>query len=61
MKAGVDVIACETQPCLDEVKAILKLLESEFSNIVAWVTFSCKDGTHTNKGDSIIDCAKVLS
>ena len=61
VKAGADLLACETNPSLQEVKAIIKLLASEFPETPAWITFSCKDGERTNKGDSIMDCATELS
>ncbi|KAK3856695.1 hypothetical protein Pcinc_019310 [Petrolisthes cinctipes] len=48
--AGVDLLAVETIPAVEEALAILELLQ-EFPGTKAWVTFSCKDGQHTSYGD----------
>ncbi len=58
--AEPDVLACETIPCLAEAKAVVKVLE-ENPGIYGWVSFSCKDGEHTNSGERIEDCAKWLN
>jgi homocysteine S-methyltransferase len=57
--SGADMLACETIPCFLEAQALLKILE-EFPNISAWFSFSAKDGMHTNHGELISDCAKML-
>jgi homocysteine S-methyltransferase len=57
--SGADMLACETIPCLLEAHALLRLLE-EFPKMSAWFSFSAKDGMHTNHGDLISDCAKLL-
>ena len=57
--AGADMLACETIPCLLEAQAILKLLE-DFPKMTAWFSFSARDGSHTNHGELISDCAKML-
>jgi homocysteine S-methyltransferase len=57
--SGADMLACETIPCLLEAQALLKLLE-EFPDMTAWFSFSAKNGMHTNHGESISECAKVL-
>lgn len=41
VRAGVDVLAVETIPAVEEALAILELLR-EFPETKAWVTFSCK-------------------
>lgn len=38
--AGVDLFAFETQPNFEETKALVALLENEFSTLPAWVSFS---------------------
>lgn len=38
--AGVDLFAFETQPNFEETKALIALLENEFSTLPAWVSFS---------------------
>jgi homocysteine S-methyltransferase len=57
--SGADMLACETIPCLLEAQALLKLL-GEFPAMSAWFSFSAKDGMHTNHGELIADCAKLL-
>jgi homocysteine S-methyltransferase len=57
--SGADMLACETIPCLLEAQALLKLLE-EFPEMTAWFSFSAKNGMHTNHGELISDCAKML-
>jgi homocysteine S-methyltransferase len=57
--SGADMLACETIPCLLEALALLKLLE-DFPNMTTWFSFSAKDGSHTNHGELISECAKML-
>ncbi len=57
--AGADLLACETIPCLIEAQAIAQLLP-EFPNTWAWISFSARDGAHTNHGESIAACAALL-
>ncbi|GAW99771.1 homocysteine S-methyltransferase [Secundilactobacillus mixtipabuli] len=53
--AGVDLFAFETQPNFEEAKALVALLENEFSTLPAWVSFSVDqqgrlcDGTSLSK------------
>ncbi len=51
VEAGVDLIAVETQPRLDEVQAILDLLDEY--DISAWVTFTLKDEYHLPDGTTL--------
>ena len=44
LEAGVDLLAFETVPALKEASAIVNLLEKEFPDARAWLTFSCKVG-----------------
>ena len=44
VEAGVDIIAVETIPSLQEGLSILKFLD-KFPGLKAWITFSCKAGT----------------
>jgi homocysteine S-methyltransferase len=57
--SGADMLACETIPCLLEAQALLNVLE-EFPKMTAWFSFSAKNGLHTNHGELISDCAKML-
>ncbi|XP_020278244.1 uncharacterized protein LOC109851982 [Pseudomyrmex gracilis] len=43
VNAGVDLLALETIPCVEEAEALLELLR-EFPSTHAWLSFSCRDG-----------------
>nr|XP_045600190.1 homocysteine S-methyltransferase YbgG-like [Procambarus clarkii]XP_045600193.1 homocysteine S-methyltransferase YbgG-like [Procambarus clarkii] len=57
ISSGVDLLAIETIPALEEALTILNLLR-EFPDIRAWLSFSCKDGKYTNYGDNFGEAAK---
>lgn len=57
--SGADILACETIPCCDEARALLRLLD-EHPSVFAWVSFSARDGAHTNYGESIAECAALV-
>jgi len=57
---GVDLMACETIPCLDEAIALKELLE-EFAGTQAWISFSCKDDRHISSGELFADAVKLLA
>lgn len=57
--AAPDLLACETIPSLLEARAIVRVLH-EHPSARAWITFTCRDGTHTAAGDEIAECARVL-
>lgn len=57
--SGAELLACETIPCLDEARAIVRLLD-EFPTVWAWVSFSARDGESTNYGESIAECAAEI-
>ena len=54
-----DLVALETVPSLEEGKAIVAAL-SEFPDLRAWVSFSCKDAEHVAHGEQLSDCAALL-
>jgi len=58
-RAGVDVLACETLPCLREALAIAHVL-LEFPAMSAWMSFSCRDGHRNGEGEDIAACAAAL-
>lgn len=58
-EAGADLLACETVPSLREALVLARLLE-EFPQCCAWISFSCRDDTHTGEGQPIEDCARAL-
>lgn len=57
--AGADILACETIPCLQEARAIVRLLEG-FPGAYAWISFSAKDELHISDGTPIAACADWL-
>ena len=57
-QAGADVLLIETQPSLAEARIELSIAEELGAE--AWVSFSCRDGSHINEGDRIRDCAAAL-
>jgi len=59
IKAGADMLACETIPCLIEAQAIAKLLK-EFPNITAWISFTARDEKHISEGQVFADCVRQL-
>jgi homocysteine S-methyltransferase len=56
--AGADLLACETIPSLREARVLARLLQE--SDVCAWISFSCQDGTLTCEGDDIAACAAAL-
>ncbi len=58
--SGVDLLACETIPCLIEAQALIQLL-AEFPQTYAWFSFSAKDNEHICNGEKIADCAAFLN
>lgn len=57
LKGEPDVLAFETFPRLDEVKAICKLMAEEFPEQCAYIAFCARDGEVISNGDHIRDCA----
>lgn len=59
MAPVVDVVACETVPCLAEAQALaIVLAEIETP---AWVSFSCRDEREVCHGEALEVCAAVLA
>jgi homocysteine S-methyltransferase len=57
--SGADMLACETIPSLLEATALARLLE-EFPGTTAWISFSAKDGSHVNNGETFAECVQAL-
>ena len=53
------LVALETVPSLEEAQAIAVALAG-FPEISAWVSFTCKDGTHVAHGDRLAECVTAL-
>jgi homocysteine S-methyltransferase len=56
---GVDLLACETIPCIAEAIAIKELL-AEFPGTQAWISFSCKNETQLSSGENFSEAVKLL-
>jgi len=56
--SGADVLACETIPDYQEAVVLSELLRT--TQTPAWVSFSCRDGTHISDGTPIRQCAALF-
>lgn len=57
-----DLLAFETIPSIFEIKAICKLLASEYCSQIekTWISVSCKDASRLNDSSLLQDCIKVI-
>ncbi|MCP5107635.1 MAG: homocysteine S-methyltransferase [bacterium] len=58
--SSADLSACETIPSFQEAEVLLELLR-QTPGLVAWVSFSCRDGEHISDGTPITECAALLN
>ena len=58
--AEPDLFAVETIPSIVEVAAIVRALE-KVPEIPAWVSFSCRDGTHICDGTPIEEAVRIVA
>lgn len=49
LDAGVDLLALETVPCVEEAEALVELLR-EYPHARAWLSFSCRDDRSISDG-----------
>jgi homocysteine S-methyltransferase len=54
-----DFLAFETIPSLAEAEAVLEAL-ARYPNLAAYISFTCRDGSHTGHGEPIDECARLL-
>ncbi|XP_018340721.1 PREDICTED: homocysteine S-methyltransferase YbgG-like isoform X2 [Trachymyrmex septentrionalis] len=63
LNAGIDLLAFETIPCVEEAEAILELLK-EYPHARAWLSFSCRDGQFMSDGsvfqNTAVRCYRTL-
>ncbi|XP_045201371.2 uncharacterized protein LOC123554973 isoform X2 [Mercenaria mercenaria] len=59
-EAGVDMVAIETIPAQLEAEAVVSLIEKEFPGMKAYVTFSCRNGEETCRGEKFCDAIKSV-
>ena len=57
--AGADMLLFETQPSLEE--ALIAARVGEDLGKDYWISFSCRDGMRTNRGELVRECAEALS
>ena len=60
LETGPDLLAVETIPAIEEAEAILTLLD-DYPEVSAWVSFSCRDGTHISDGARFEDAAALAA
>jgi homocysteine S-methyltransferase len=58
--SGADLLACETIPCQVEAEALVRVL-TEFPEMPAWISFSCKDKGHVCHGECLADCVGIAA
>jgi len=56
--SGADVLAVETIPSLAEAEVLAELLAE--CSTPAWISFSCRDGSHISDGSPIADAAALF-
>jgi homocysteine S-methyltransferase len=56
---SADFLAFETIPLLEEARAILEALV-RFPDLAAYISFTCRDDSHTGHGEPIEACARLL-
>ncbi len=55
---GVDILAVETIPCLEEAQVIADIVQSLKAK--CWITFSAKNKTQISDGQAIAECVQAL-
>jgi homocysteine S-methyltransferase len=60
VEAGVDVLACETIPSIQETQALINLL-LEFPTTPYWVSFTLRDENHLSDGTSLKEVLDLLN
>jgi homocysteine S-methyltransferase len=58
--AGPDLVAFETIPSQLEAEALVDLLD-ELPGVLAWLSFSCKDGARTSEGQPIEEAVAIAA
>lgn len=60
LAAGPDLLACETIPCAVEALAIASVLQQDFPQATAWISFSCRDDANLSDGTPLLDAVAAL-
>ena len=56
---NADFLAFESIPSLEEARAILAALQP-YPDVPAYISFTCRDGTHVSHGETLQECAELL-
>ncbi len=59
VETNADFLAFESIPSLEEAKAILTALHP-YPDVPAYLSFTCRDGTHVSHGETLRECAELL-
>jgi homocysteine S-methyltransferase len=59
VETNADFLAFESIPSLEEARAILTALRP-YPDVPAYLSFTCKDGTHVSHGEALRECAELL-
>lgn len=57
---GVDLLAIETIPSLEEALLLVRLLE-DLPDARAWISFTCRDAEHVAHGERFADCVAAVA
>ncbi|WP_052284997.1 homocysteine S-methyltransferase [Kluyvera genomosp. 1] len=60
LDAGADLLACETLPSFDEIRALAQLL-AEYPVAQAWFSFTLRDAQHLSDGTPLRDVLAFLA
>jgi homocysteine S-methyltransferase len=58
--AGVDVLACETIPSIEEAQALVNLL-LEYPTTAYWISFTLRDENHLSDGSHLKEVLELLN
>src|ERR1700678_2455669 len=58
-RTNADFLALESIPSLEEARAILAALQP-YPDVAAYLSFTCRDGTHVSHGETLRACAELL-
>jgi homocysteine S-methyltransferase len=57
---GADLMACETVPSIIEARALGHVLD-DVGSTQAWISFSCRDGSHISDGTPFAECVDYMN
>jgi len=60
LAAAPDLLACETIPCAVEARAIARVLQQDFPQAAAWISFSCRDDANLSDGTPLLAAVAEL-